>query len=65
MPTTALVCPRCQGTSRTTRELRPQATVRCAKCRTVSRCFIHGNGAIELRLPPKAVRTPATTPRWC
>lgn len=54
MAMTILVCPSCQETSRTARTLSPGAKVRCGKCGTVSRCFIHYNGAIELRLQPRA-----------
>jgi hypothetical protein len=46
---TILVCPSCQKSTRTNRELKFRAKVRCPHCDTVSRCFIHGNGAIELR----------------
>ena len=46
---TILVCPSCQKSTRTNRELGPKVKVCCPHCDTVSRCFIHGNGAIELR----------------
>lgn len=53
MASIVIVCPECSKSSRTTRVLQPGQKVRCGDCGFVSRVFIHGNGAVELR-PPAA-----------
>jgi DNA-directed RNA polymerase subunit RPC12/RpoP len=45
----AIVCPTCQRTCRTNREIRADARIRCPECGGVSRVFLHANGAVELR----------------
>jgi hypothetical protein len=47
--TIVLVCPECEHSCRTQREVRVGAKMRCPNCNAVSRFFIHGNGAVELR----------------
>lgn len=47
--TIVLSCPSCGHSCRTGRETRPGAKMRCPNCHEVSRFFVHGNGAVELR----------------
>jgi hypothetical protein len=47
--TIVLVCPECEHSCRTQREVQVGAKMRCPNCNGVFRFFIHANGAVELR----------------